>query len=68
MKSKITIDLDNDNQPVIKIDYKQSEDVRDKMISRFFQALDFGSSWCTIEFVSDTPEGSIAEIHPVRVK
>lgn len=67
MKSKITIDLDNDNQPVIKIDYQSSEDVRDKMVSRFFGALDFGSNWCTIEFTDYTPNGSISKIRPIRV-
>lgn len=39
MKSKITIDLDHDNQPVIKINYQHSDDVRDKMVKRFLESF-----------------------------
>lgn len=35
MKSKITIDVDHDNQPIIKIEKVYSEDVRDKLIHKF---------------------------------
>lgn len=42
MRSKIMIDLDEDNQPIIKIDYFSSEDVRDKMVKKFLEG--FGGS------------------------
>lgn len=48
MKSKLTIDLDEDNQPIILIHYNESEDVRDKMVKIFLQS-----------FVSESP---LAEI------
>jgi len=41
MKSRITIDVDSSNQPIIKIEYKESEDVRDKLVKRFLEG--FGS-------------------------
>lgn len=43
MKSRITIDVDEDNQPIIKIEYNESEDVRDKLVKRFMEK--FGGSW-----------------------
>jgi hypothetical protein len=48
MKSKIQIDIDHDNQPIIRIDYIQSEDVRDKMVKRFLET--FGSEVCWAKF------------------
>lgn len=47
MKSKITVDVDYDNQPVIKIQYVDTEDIRDKLVKRFLES--FGSS-CVAEF------------------
>ena len=37
MKSRITIDVDYDNQPIIKIEYLESEDVRDKLLVQFLK-------------------------------
>lgn len=39
MKSKITIDLDENNTPVVLIKYESSEDVRDKMVKRFLEKI-----------------------------
>jgi hypothetical protein len=44
MKSKITIDVDEDNAPIIKVEYVPSEDVRDKLVKKFLE--DFGSAFC----------------------
>lgn len=59
MKSRITveIDYDNNNQPVIQIISRNSDDVRDGLIKAFYQKLG-GSSWCKIRFVHD--EGGYA--------
>lgn len=39
MKSRITIDVDYDNQPCILIDYQESDDVRDKLVKRFIEGF-----------------------------
>ena len=46
MKSKITIDVDHDNQPIIKIEYFNSEDVRDKLVGKFLETFSHASVWC----------------------
>lgn len=70
MRSKIMIDLDHDNQPIIKIDYYASEDVRDKMVKRFLET--FGeSSEATFMFINDPSmayPNSTAIIRPVYKK
>jgi hypothetical protein len=49
MQSKITIEIDfeNGNEPVIQIIYRQSDDIRDKLIRAFIERLG-GNSWCKI--------------------
>lgn len=51
MKSRITIeiDFDNNNEPVIQILSRNSDDVRDNLIKSFYQKLG-NSSWCKIIF------------------
>jgi hypothetical protein len=50
MKSRITIevDFDNGNLPVIQILRKDSDDVRDRLVSQFLQSLQHTSRWCKI--------------------
>lgn len=52
MKSKITIDLDWDNQPIIKIEYNESDDVRDKMVKRFLETFGGDSCWALFNFAN----------------
>ena len=61
MKSRITveIDYDNNNQPVIQILYRNSDDVRDGLIKSFYQKLG-GSSWCKIVFRQDVLDETVA--------
>lgn len=70
MKSKITIDLDDDNQPIIKIDYFYSEDVRDKMVKRFLEDFGGNSYWAKFRYSEDpAPYGSTdrtALIRPIK--
>ncbi len=47
MKSRITIDVDYDNQPIIKIEYQHSEDVRDKLVKRFMESFGTQSYFAT---------------------
>lgn len=66
MKSKIMIDLDEDNQPIIKIDYFYSEDVRDKMVKRFLETFETGC-WARFQYLNNGTEyvNSNAKIRPL---
>lgn len=54
MKSRISIDVDHDNQPIIKIEYSESDDVRDKLVKRFLESFGGDSCWATFNFY-DSP-------------
>jgi len=62
MKSRITIEVDFDNQnaPVIQILSRDSTDVRDSLIKAFYQSLG-GSSWCKIEFRQHIPDEQLVD-------
>ena len=49
MKSKITIDVDYDNQPVIKIEYVASDDVRDKLVFKYLNSYGLQTSWAKLD-------------------
>lgn len=55
MKSRITIEIDFENQrkPVIQIISRQSDDIRDKMVSDFLQLLGHESSACSIRYMGE---------------
>lgn len=68
MKSKVTIDIDWDNQPVIRIEYNESDDVRDKMVKRFMESFRGDSCWATFTFentVSNLTANRHAIIRPI---
>jgi hypothetical protein len=68
MKSRISIDVDWDNQPIIKIEYADSEDVRDKLVKRFLQAFGSESCWanfCYSDIYHPTQINNLATIRPV---
>lgn len=52
MQSRMTIEVDfeNGNQPVIQILRRNSHDVRDQLVSAFFERLEHGSTWAKIKF------------------
>lgn len=56
MKSRISIDMDWDNQPIIKIEYNESEDVRDKMVKRFMETFGGESYFATFFFDNSIQE------------
>lgn len=64
MKSKIRIDLDQSNNPVIMVDYIESEDVRDKMVGRFIEGFGLNSLEAKIQFMLTDLSNSIM-ISPV---
>lgn len=70
MLSRISIDLDNDNQPIIKIDFLPSDDVRDKMVKRFMETFGGNSWFATFHYnnnSSDMTVNSCAIIRPLPV-
>ena len=69
MLSKIQIDIDADNQPVIKIEYRASEDVRDKMVKRFMETFG-GESWfASFNFHQHKDNGDcVALVRPIPIK
>ncbi len=54
MKSRISIEVDfeNGNKPVIQIIRRESDDVRDNLISSFLQSLQT-SSWLKIRWIQN---------------
>jgi hypothetical protein len=68
MKSRISIDVDYDNQPIIKIEYQNSEDVRDKLVKKFMETFGSGQSiYATFLYYGQTTaDVNTAVIRPVR--
>lgn len=48
--------MDWDNQPIIKIDYQDSDDVRDKMVKRFMETFAGDSYFATFFFDNSISE------------
>ncbi len=66
MQSKITIEIDHDNQPIIQIRYEESNDVRDKLVKRFLETFKGESCLATFYFSSNSAYGDIsATIRPI---
>jgi hypothetical protein len=68
MTSKITIEVDfSTGNPYIRvINDRQSDDVRDKLISFFREKLGHTSSWCQVRFDDTAVSGRVLfEIHPI---
>lgn len=59
MKSRITLDVDHDNQPIIKIEYNPSDDVRDKLVKRFLETFGSESCWARFEYVTANHEHKV---------
>jgi len=68
MKSKLTIDLDENNQPIIHIYYEETEDVRDKMVKRFLETFGGDSSWAEFTFEHNGSSATITPIKPYNLK
>lgn len=71
MKSRITveIDFDNNNRPVIQVHERDSDDVRDRLISAIFEKLGHYSRWFRVEFkhntMNDEGAGSVWHLVPI---
>jgi hypothetical protein len=68
MKSRITIEIDHDNQPIIKINYEPSGDVRDALVKRFMESFGGASCWATFLFDNAGYEANnrVATIRPIH--
>lgn len=68
MKSRITIDIDHDNQPIIRIHYLESEDVRDFLVKRFLETFGPDSSYASFRFVDNSVANlnASARIRPIK--
>lgn len=68
MKSKIIIDIDYDNQPIIRINYEESEDVRDGLVKRFLETFGHESSYASFRFVynGDNSLNAYARLRPIK--
>lgn len=53
MQSKATFDLDQSNNPGIRLEIISTPDVRDKIAKRVIESLGHTSQWCEILPVSD---------------
>lgn len=65
MKSRITIDIADDNQPVIRIEYQESEDVRDKLVKRFLETFGGESTFANFYYINVLERDCMAEIRPL---
>ena len=66
MKSRISIDVDEFSQPVIKIEYEHSPDVRDKLVKQFADAFGGESYLASFFYPSCEQTNKVMIIKPVR--
>lgn len=71
MRSRISVevDFDNNNRPVIQVHERDSDDVRDRLISAVFDKLGHHSRWFRVEFkhntMTDGDAGSLWHLAPI---
>lgn len=66
MKSKVSIDVDFDNQPIIKIEYEESTDVRDKLVKKFLESFGGDSTWASFQFENGPFSKVVNKIATIR--
>lgn len=67
MKSQIRIEVDHDNQPIIKIQYVETDDVRDKLVKKFLETFGGSSCWATFYYEgSPLDKNKTAYIRPIH--
>jgi len=62
MKSKVRIDVDYDNLPVVQLDYEHSDDVRDKLVQKFGLYIPATGGFC----FANKDEGGNTKIRPIN--
>ena len=72
MRSRITVEIDfeNGNRPVIQVHERDSDDVRDRLISAVFEKLGHHSRWFRAEFkhnsMNEEGPGDIWHLIPIH--
>lgn len=70
MESKIVIDIDGDGQPRIKIDYKLTDDLRDRLVGRFLYKMGIPAErpgfWAYCRLGHESNEGAVVTIEPLN--
>jgi hypothetical protein len=58
MKSRITIevDFDKNNQPVIQVIRRPSDDTRDSLLGNFFEQAGYSSRWIRVEYKGEATD------------
>jgi len=52
MKSRLEMILDPETMsPLIKVDIRKSEDMRDVIFNKFAESFGFQSNWCYVKFI-----------------
>lgn len=68
MKSKIFIDVDHDNQPIIRIEHYHSDDVRDKLVAKFLETFAHASVYCRISHQETNMEQvTVHGLYPAKI-
>lgn len=67
MKSIIRIELDENRNPVIEINERPSEDLKDRLVTDFRVGFGHASKWAKVEFIP-REWGYTMVIRPIGVK
>lgn len=69
MKSRINIDLDEDNQTIIEVFWRDSDDVRDKMVKKFLESFGSRSTLAEFHYTAGPEDGEAkAKIRPISTE
>lgn len=66
MQSRVSIHVDHDNQPVIKVEFLRTGDVRDTLVERFLDSFGSSSQWATVLF--ENPERNKGVINSAIIR
>lgn len=64
---KVAVDFENGNKPIIKVNLRKSEDLRDNFVQAFMELFGHSSSWCkiTYDFSKNENGEKVMNIHPI---
>lgn len=66
MKSRVSIDVDYDNQPIVRVEYVYSDDVRDKLVKLFLEGFAADSAWSKFQYLESGPGMKTAILRPIH--
>lgn len=65
MLSKVKIDLNERNEPVIIIEWQPSDDLRDKVVKQFIEGFGYDSNEAVMKIITSEPDFKRISIAPV---